>query len=460
MNRQQEYNDLMLELEKTPDVMMKMSGKTMIRARKRNIIRFTVLPPSVFMAMVLMITVAVNVSPTVAYAFERIPVLRQIALAVNFNQSLSDAIEHEFIQRIDMEQTIDDITMRVEYVIVDQRQLNIFYTLTSPVYSYLSSWLPSVRCAEEGTHLPVSLSISSHTQDGGAIRHTVVNFFDGQMPDSLVFEMLVRPVSALWMYYPAAVPVESLAEFVPTEPDDLISFAFTLEFDPTFTEQGETIYLHQEFILDGQRMVLTSVEIYPTHMRVNLTADPNNTAWLRSIHFFAENGRGRRFDTVSNGISAFGTTDSPMMVSHILHSPFFAESERLTLFIEEVVWLDKDMERVRIDLANATAERLPEDVFLDEARWDGQSWHLSFGAIERAENHNHQLFTQAYFNEAGDEFRYNAWSSGMRFHDNRHAPNVFFVQFALVDFPYDAVYLSPSYSRVERLSKPAVLNVR
>jgi len=460
MNRQQEYDNLMLELEDIPNEMMGMSAKTKARARKRKITRLATLPLCVVFTMLLTITATVNIFPTVAYAFERIPVLRQIALAVNFNPSLSDAIEHEFIQRIDMEQTIGDITMRVEYVIVDQRQLNIFYTLNSPVYDYMSSWQPSIRCVYEETHLPVSISFGSHTLESRAIRQTVVNFFDEQMPDSLVFEMLVRPVGAPFYY--AAVPVPSLAEFEPTIPDNLTSFTFTLEFDPAFTEQGELIYLSQHFVLDGQHMVLDSVEIFPTHMRVNLSADPGNTAWLRSLHFFAENERGGRFDTISNGISAFGSTDSPAMVSHILHSPFFAQSERLTIFIEEVVWLDKDMERVRVDLANETAERLPQDVFLDEARWDGQSWHLSFGAFERAENHNHQLFSQTYFNEAGDEFMYNVWSSGMRFHSSseRYTPNVFFVQFALVDFPYDVVYLSPSYSRLTRLHEPVMLRVR
>ncbi|MCL2217011.1 MAG: DUF4179 domain-containing protein [Defluviitaleaceae bacterium] len=458
MNRQQEYQELMLELENTPDEMTQMSGRTKTRARKRSIVRYTVAPMGTFMVVLLMIMVAVNISSTVAYALERIPVLRQIAAAVSFSPSLSEAIEHEFIQRIDLEQTIDNITMRVEYVIVDQRQLNIFYTLNSPVYNYLNSWRPSVRCANDGTHLPVSISTGSHPLETGAIRQTVINFFDEQVPDSLIFEVLVHIVEAPQM----SAPVPAPAEWVHTEPDNLISFVFTLEFDPAFTEQGEIIYLHQDFIVDGQHMILTSVEIYPTHMRVNLSAGPGNTAWLRSLHFFAENERGGRFDTISNGITAFGTADSPTMVSHILHSPFFAESQRLTLFIEEVEWLDKDMERVRVDLAGGVAERLPEGVTLDEARWDGQSWHLSFAVIERAENHSHQIFGQTYFNEAGDDFAFNTWSTGMRFHSSSeyYAPNVFFVQFALTNFPYDIVYLTPSYSRMSRLGEPIALRIK
>ncbi|MCL2203483.1 MAG: DUF4179 domain-containing protein [Defluviitaleaceae bacterium] len=462
MNRQQEYQELLLELENTPKEMSQMSANTKIRARKRTILRSTLIPPGLFLAMLCMVTLAVNTSPTIAYAFERIPVLRQIAVAVNFNPSLTVAIEHEFIQRIDLAQTIGDITMRVEYVIVDQRQLNIFYTLSSPTYAYLNSWRPAIFCAEDETHLPVSISSGPHTQSSGAIRQTVVNFFDGQMPDTLVFEMLVLGVDTAWMYAEIPEPVQALPQREYTEPADLIAFVFTLAFDPGFTEQGKILYLYQDFTLADQRMVLTSVEIYPTHMRINLAADPSNTAWLRSLHFFAENERGERFDTISNGITAFGAVDSPTMASHLLHSPFFAQSEALTLYIKGVEWLDKDMQRVRVDLANGIAQRLPEGVTLDEARWDGQSWHLSFAVIERAPNHNHQIFGQDFFNEAGEAFRFNAWSSGIRFHSSPgyDAPNVFFVQFALADFPYDIVYLTPAYSRVATLVAPVALRLR
>ena len=462
MNRQQELQNLMHELENTPEEMTQMSPKTKIRARKRKIIKGTLMPPAVFAVMLLMIVAMVNISPTIAHAFEQVPVLRQIATAVNFSPSLTDAIQHEFVQHIGLEQTIDGITMRVEYIIVDQRQLNIFYTLHSPDYTYLSSWRPSVRCVYEETHLPVAIFSGSVALGTGEIRQIVANFFDEQMPDSLVFELLVQPLGAPQMSVAVPADAPPPTEWVHTEPEGLVRFAFTLEFDPTFTEQGETLHLYHDFVLDGQRMTLTTVEIYPTHMRINLTACESNTAWLRSLHFFAENERGHRFDTISNGITAFGTTGSPMMVSHVLHSPFFAESRELTLFIEEVEWLDKDMERgVRVCLASETAEMLPEGVTLYEARWDGRSWHLAFAIVERAENHSHSVFMQEYFNENGDAFHFTSWASGMRRHypPENFVPYVFFVEFALVDFPYDVVYLSPSYSRLVRFSEPVMIRL-
>jgi len=461
MNREQEYNNLILELEKTPDEMMKMSDKTKARAKRRNIIRRATMPPRIFMALLLVITALVNISPTVAHAFEQIPVLRQIASAVKLNPSLTEAVKRDFVQRIDLKQTNGDITMHIEYVIVDQRQLNIFYTLNSPIYPHLNSWHLAVRCPKDEVHLPVIISSSSHTLELSDLRQTVVDFLGEQMPSSLLFEVGVVPVDMAQTSTTAPAPIAPITEHERTEPENITTFSFILEFDPNFTEQGDIIHINQNFVMDNQGFTLTTVEIYPTHMRANFYADPTNTAWLRSLRFHAENEQGDRFDAISNGITAFGAIDTPMMISHILHSPFFAESNNLTIFISEVEWLDKDMQKARIDLENGIADNLPEGVTLDEARREGQSWHLSFAVEERAENHNHQVFNQNYFNETGDEFWITSWSSGMRFYQSAedNKPNVFSVQFNLTNFPYDVVYLTPSYSRLVRLQEPVALRV-
>jgi hypothetical protein len=77
---------------------------------------------AVFAAFVLL----VNVSLPFARACGRVPVLRELAAAVSFSPSLSAAVEHEYVPPILQKQTENGITMRVEYVIVDQKQLNIY----------------------------------------------------------------------------------------------------------------------------------------------------------------------------------------------------------------------------------------------------------------------------------------------------------------------------------------------
>ena len=467
-NRQQEYQFLILELESIPPEMTQISSATAPRARRRNIARRIAAPAATFLAVLFVMAITVNIFPPVAYAFDRVPVLRQIAAAVNFSPSLTTAIKHDFVQYIGQEQTINGITMRVEYVIVDRRQENIFYTLNSPVYSYLNSWRPSILCAETGQHAQVAIIGGGFDLSRGVIRRTTVEFFREQVPAQLIFRMEVvgtgpgpRIGNIITVPVPATAPTcAARSEFTPPEPTAI--FTFILELDPLFTEQGEAMHIYQDFVLDGQLMTLTTVEIYPTHMRVTFSACEANTAWLRSLRFYVKDERGRRFEAINEGITAFGLghglgdDGTRMMTTHNLHSPFFAESEYLTLFIYQVEWLDKDMMRTRIDLANGTAERLPEGVTLYEARRVGDSWHLEFDVLRRAENHNHGVFCINYYCENGVERHLGGWSTSSIW-DNLET---FRVQFWLVDYPYGVVYLTPQYSRVVTLCEPVSLRVR
>ncbi|MEI3305129.1 MAG: hypothetical protein V8R40_03335 [Dysosmobacter sp.] len=67
--------------------------------------------------------------------------------------------------------------------------------------------------------------------------------------------------------------------------------------------------------MDGQTLTVTEAELYPTHLRLNVAGNPANTAWLKGLDFYLENEDGRRFDTVTNGVTASGDPDSPAMVS-------------------------------------------------------------------------------------------------------------------------------------------------
>jgi|GEM_PF-523747 len=474
MNRHDEYKNLLNTLEDVPARMTSLSPKTKPRVRRHKCIKAVTAPISVFVAVFLCITVMVNISPTVAHALERVPILNQIAAAVNFSPSLSAAIEHEFIQYIGMQQTMGDVTVRVEYIIVDQRELNVFYTLHSSVWPNVREWRPSFLNAD-GTHTQAvvfSGSLSDHQDD---VRRVTLNFFDIDMPGHLIFMLEVlyskddSNVAVQAMPAPIPAPRQDHA-WVPDDQENIITFIFELEFDPLFTEKAERVVLHYDFIMDGQRLTLTYVDIYPTSMRIHLEADAGNTAWLQSIAFYAIDEQGRRFDSITNGITAFGQYGTRMMQTHVLNSPFFAQSEALTLVITEVTWLDKEMERVRVDLVSAEAESLPEGVAIDFMRFDGDSWHLSFAVQARAENHSHSVFRQDFYNEAGDSFTFNAWSSSTRFFDEdgnlqntwgEHAnEGIFYLQFNLHHFPYDIVYLSPSYSRVVCLTDAVYIKIK
>ena len=457
MNRNDEYKDLIEELSETPPALEYTVARARARVRKNRIVRRSFLVPvGSAAAFLICFTVLVNVSMPFAMACERIPILRELAVAVAFSPSLSTAVENEFVQLIGQEQRQNDITMKVEYVIVDQKQLNVFFTLNSPVY-------PSMEVTPEimgvdGTSFGGYSIVTWGIDDNDALRHILVDFHEGDVPAELV---LICKVSEKSSSGTSEAPVQS-DMFSPveySEPNYIAAFEFVLSFDPYFTHQSETIVLNQTFILDGQRLTVTTVEIYPTHARLNLEDHPSNTAWLKSLGFYFENEKGVRFETINNGISATGSPDSPMMRSHRLESSFFADSKRLTLYITDVVWLDIDMERVRVDLENVAADVLPQGVAFEHAARGANSWELVFSGAESRDNHMYQLFGWEYFDEDGNAYEYNSVSSGT-IGSYVEREGVFFVQFALAGYTYDTVYLSPSFSRMTYLDQPVAIGLK
>lgn len=247
-------------------------------------------------------------------------------------------------------------------------------------------------------------------------------FAQSDMPDSLVLTCEVRgcPVS-------------------PT-------FTFTLNFDPNLTAQGEVIDLNQNFTLDGQTLTVTSVDICPTHTLVILTGSDGNTKWLESLSCYLEDEKGNRYGQIHEFVSAIGTKDSPMTGSYRLESLYFSNAESLMLYITSALLLDKNAQRVKIDLKQGTADNLPEGVTFDGG--DGSQLNFTDSSCEPF-----QPFSTEYYDESGNKhdsiFSVEAdMSDGAREH------------YTLAGCMQDVVYLSPNYTNRVTLDTPIAVKVK
>jgi hypothetical protein len=437
--------------------------RAIARAKKTRRARlFFSIPTGSLAGFLLTFVLAVNLSTPFAMACGRIPLLRELAKAVDFSPSLSAAVENEYVQPIEQEQSENGITMRLEYVIVDQKQLNVFYSLQSDSCFHMDA-IPEIRASDGAQLEGYGSHSSSFGVENGELRQFTVHFVDGDMPGSLLLSCKVYDGGS----EETAEPVQagSAQESELGEPDIISTFTFSLRFDPAYTRKGEVIDLNQSFTLGGQRLTAADVEIYPTHIRLNLADDENNTAWLQSLTFYLEDEKGRRFEAIGNGITATGSPDSPFMSSFRLESSYFSQSRSLTLHITDAVFLDKDMERVNVELANGTADRLPEGVKLIQSVRVGNDWKLTFSATEREKDHSYQLFMGQYFDEAGKEYSFNSWftfSDGYTDEEGRYVetPGMFSEEFSLTDYPFDTVWLSPSFSRTVKPAAPIEIKVK
>lgn len=333
MNRNDEYLKLMDELETTPIQLEYTEQRVKRRLKSECKRRIFIMPLTSLVAVFIMFVVLVNCFPTFAYACGKIPLVKELAELVALSPSLLEAVENEYVQPIEGEQTINGITARIEYVIVDQKQLNVFYSLDSNIYTTMRAFA-EIKADEDSSLEGYSISSSYFGTVNKELDYVTIDFMEKDMPGSMLLTLKVWDTGSS-IKESVAVPVEDamVSDEKYVEPEYISEFTFALEFDPYFTAQGENIVINETFEIDGQTLILDNAEVYPTHIRIDFSDIQANTAWLKDLSFYMVNESNKRFNPISGGITATGAVDSPMMKSHRLESSFFSNSEELTLYI-------------------------------------------------------------------------------------------------------------------------------
>ncbi len=470
MNRKEEYELLIQEIEETPialDYTMKRMEAKLKVSRWKG---FVGVPIGGCLTFLVVFTLLVNSVPTFAYSCGNIPIIRELAKAVAFSPSLDAALENQYVQPIQEEQTINDMKVRIEYLIIDQKQINIFYSLESKMYEEVDI-RPNIYDINGDIIDGYGVSFSSYGVPDGKLNHITIDFVDYDVPEGLNLKIDVydnKPYYKDRIKRDAPVPgskEESVEARTYEQYPSIGTFTFELSFDPYYTAQGEKITINKPMVIDEQKLVLEEIEIYPTHMRIILDDEEENSAYLKKMSFYVENEKGERFNEVGNGISATGKEGSPMMNSYRAESSFFSKSKELTLYITGVEWLDKDKQRMKLDLVNTSAESLPEGITFESSERMGNRWNLTFSGVQYKENANYQIWESRYYDEQGKEYEFNGWSTTSGIWNEQEKkdirkPNTFFVQISLDNYPYDIVYMSPIFSHHVQLQEPMAIKIK
>ena len=134
MNRNDEFLAIIAELNQ-PVTGLEYTLNRAFKKKRERTAKLICCPLGGLAACFVFFVLLVNLSMSVANACAQVPVLRQLAEAVTFSRSLSTAVENEYVQTIDLEQTKNEITAKIEYLIVDQKQVNIFFRLNSDTHA-------------------------------------------------------------------------------------------------------------------------------------------------------------------------------------------------------------------------------------------------------------------------------------------------------------------------------------
>ena len=244
------------------------------------------------------------------------------------------------------------------------------------------------------------------------------------------------------------------------EPEIVATFTFDLELDDRFTVPGDTLPLDKWVEVDGQRLLLRELEVNPTHARLAVSTDPENTAWLRGLDFYLEDEERNRYEAgarsgSSGRLVASGADGVNEVIYYYLESSFFRHPERLTLYLTGAEWLDKDAEWITVDLTTGAASWLPEGVEFRSIDRRGEDVHCVVDTPDAG-----ALFTWDYRDPEGGEHRWESMSMTVRAsepveEDLETEPHE--ISFTLEDYPWDTVELRLRASRETELAEPVAV---
>ena len=452
MNRTEEYWALVAQLRETPPELAGTVDRARARARRKRRGKRLGIPLASLGGVAAAFVVLVNCSTPFAMACRRVPFVRELAQAVAFQPSLKAAFENDYVQPVGQSQTQNGITATVEYLIVDQASLNVFYTLSWEGETWLDV-VPDLL-DENGASPEGSRGASWGDPAGTEEDYRLMTFyFDGAvLPEKLQLVLEVSDSGRDKVTGRLAAPADAPAASSPWPDEEssapspvLAEFTFPLTIDPSLLGPGRTVEVGQWVELDGQRLYLDQLTIDPTRMELTLEADPDNTAELRSLDCYALDGAGNRYDSPS---ITFGGGEAIQ-----LESCYFSENQDLTLYIEEAQWLDKDRTSFTLDLTTGEADWLPEnltDVTIE--RRDGNVY-LSF-------RNDEQIVTfDGYCDPEGGQHTWGSMSMSSIDKDGDGYSETMTEYRVLRDYPWDTVTIGLSSNRVTAFDPPVQVNL-
>lgn len=455
MNRNDEYRALLAELHDAPKELAGTAERALARERRARRGKWLGIPLASVGGLASAFVLLVNCSLPFALACGRVPGLRELAAAVALSPSLKAAVENGFVQAVGQEQTENGVTLRLEYLILDSAQINFFYTVSGADYERYHIY-PSIS-GPDGEELE-GYSIISGEAVPGELSDLNVNYAGGdeQVPEAirLTCEVTAMPGHRTEQ---AAAPADQSIWDEPGDrwrPQAVATFTFDLELDPELIVPSQVHRLDRWAEVDGQRLLFRELEIDPTHARLAVSTDPENTAWLRGLEFYLMDEDGARYGSGSRAGSAgrlvsSGEDGTDGTIYYYLESSFFQAPEHLTLYITGAEWLDKGREWAAIDLETGDAEGLPEGVEVGSIQRAGEDVRCTLTSEEVS-----QLITWNYRDPEGGEHRLESMGVSAYDSEERGGEEVRETMFTLQDYPWDEVELELRISRTSRLEAP------
>jgi len=287
--------------------------------------------------LMLTLTAFVRISPAFAAIVKEIPGFGRFVELVSYDQSLMNALNHEYFQLVNQSDERNGYTLTVNGVIADSQRIVVLYTAEGPGIS-----------EEETTFLPYKL------KDGSGAELQAMSMSSHFFREATQKEDIVQDYLDIRVSPGETIPGELVVMM--KLGDEWLEVKVAIDHEK-FAELEETFDLNQTIEIAGQKIKLTKVSITPLQVTVDFEGDPDNQKRLVDfIDLRLVDDRGRSYATQSGMGELEGSLRRHFQIGA------FEKVKSLTLTARGLMMNDRDL-KVVIDtdkklLISAPDERL------------------------------------------------------------------------------------------------------
>lgn len=298
----------------------------------------------------------VNCFPMTAYAMSHMGFLGDLAKAVTLDESMRACLEKEYAQYIgEKKTTADGYVSEIHCMVVDASRISVFFQTDVPEHG--RSYGTDGQATDKTTfdvELPEGLEDYEYASmmintDVKNLYEYRLDFMDKKIPEKFGFKII---------YY----------EINETGDEKIISHSdYTLHPDTKYAKVVKTYQVNKSFSVKGQKIIIESLEIYPTQAKLFLHSDKKNTARLNDISVTLYDDKGRKYEQSKNG--TVGTyEENGNLAAKWYESSYFADTDSITAVIDGIEMIPEDKRYGMISLKNQSIENMPEGVSIKEMK--------------------------------------------------------------------------------------------
>ncbi|WP_303968915.1 DUF4179 domain-containing protein [Sporosarcina ureae] len=281
---------------------------------------------------------SIRVSPVFANAVASIPGLEKFVELIAIDKGLDAAIQNDYYQEIGATQTIDDKTLTVDGVILDESGVNIFYTIASD-HSLKGLRVDYINLQAEG--IPEGSFSYGNMMDEGE-NYTYKDRIDYQFGEQYTSHN---------QSFDLEVAIKLKGEVT----------VFTVPFTvPKQVKPSEVYSIDKEVEIKGQKFWIEDITISPLRVGVKVSIDPDNTMKILQFEDMRlEDEKGDVWGAIRNGTIASGGEDGKY--TYFLQSNYFSKPEKLYLRINKVQALRAEDAFAEVNTETSEWINQPED---------------------------------------------------------------------------------------------------